>query len=140
MNWLFKFYYIVFWGQLMTFAWFLYSKTSKWISKRLFSTLVLSLAQKTLGFCLELNIVSHFGSGWFVWRLISPYWTKFFGNAYGLQKQNTKTRFHSTDIQVSEQGLFPEGKDWFPSFSNRKTHLSVVYWSHLKPVSMRNSP
>jgi len=46
MNWLFILYYIVVWGQLMTFTWFLHSKTSKWISNRLFCTLVLSLAEK----------------------------------------------------------------------------------------------
>jgi len=46
MNWLFKCYYIVVWGLLMTFAWCLHSKTSKWIINRLFCTLVLSLAEK----------------------------------------------------------------------------------------------
>jgi len=29
MNWLFKLYYIVVWGQLMTFAWILHSKNIK---------------------------------------------------------------------------------------------------------------
>jgi len=37
---------IVVWGQLMKFAWSLHSKTSKWISNRLFSTLVLSQLKK----------------------------------------------------------------------------------------------
>jgi len=32
MNWL-KLYYSVVWGELMKFAWFLHSKTSKWISR-----------------------------------------------------------------------------------------------------------
>jgi len=37
MNWLFKIIYIVVRGQLMTFAWFLHSKTSKLISNMMTS-------------------------------------------------------------------------------------------------------
>jgi len=50
MNWLFKFYYIVFWGELMTFAWFLHSKTLKNIALHtpIFCTLSSAASSRSL--------------------------------------------------------------------------------------------